>query len=87
MGACGDQRRGAPVVVDLFTGTGAIALAIAQARPDARVYAIERAHGALAWARRNLELHNEAGGTPIELLGGDVFDERLVDDLDGRSIW
>jgi release factor glutamine methyltransferase len=75
----------APVVVDLCSGTGAIALAIAQARPDATVHAIERADGALAWARRNLELHNDAGGTPIDLRGGDVFDQRLVNDLDGTA--
>ena len=37
----------APVVVDLCSGTGAIALAIAQARPDATVHAIERADGLL----------------------------------------
>ena len=75
----------APVVVDLCSGSGAIALAIAQARPDASVHAIERADGALAWARRNLELHNDAGGTPIDLRGGDIFDERLVNDLDGTA--
>ena len=75
----------APVVVDLCSGSGAIALAIAQARPDAVVHAIERADGALAWARRNLELHNDAGGTPIDLRGGDLFDERLVTDLDGTA--
>ncbi len=75
----------APVVVDLCSGSGAIALAIAQARPDATVHAIERADGALAWARRNLELHNDAGGTPIDLRGGDIFDERLVNDLDGTA--
>ena len=75
----------APVVVDLCSGSGAIALAIAQARPDAVVHAIERADGALAWARRNLELHNDAGGTPIDLRGGDLFDQRLVTDLDGTA--
>ncbi len=75
----------APVVVDLCSGSGAIALAIAQARPDATVHAIERADGALAWARRNLELHKDAGGTPIDLRGGDVFDQRLVTDLDGTA--
>lgn len=72
-----------PVVVDLCSGTGAIALAISVARPDARVIAVERAAGALAWARRNIELHVAAGGSPIELRGGDVTDEKLFYDLDG----
>lgn len=73
-----------PVVVDLCTGTGAIALAIAADRPDARVIAVEREPGALAWARRNLETHLEAGGTAVELRGGDLTDPRLLYDLDGR---
>ncbi len=74
-----------PVVVDLCTGSGAIALAIAQARPDAAVHAVERAPGALAWARRNLVLHRDAGGTPIDLRGGDFADQRLLADLDGSA--
>ncbi len=72
-----------PVVVDLCTGTGSIALAIAADRPDARVIAVERAPGALAWARRNLELHLESGGSAVELRGGDLTDPRLLFDLDG----
>ncbi|MEO7125321.1 MAG: peptide chain release factor N(5)-glutamine methyltransferase [Nakamurella sp.] len=72
-----------PVVVDLCTGSGAIALAIAMARPDATVYGVERSLGALAWARRNADLHVAAGHTPIELRGGDFADERLLADLDG----
>ncbi|MET3803425.1 release factor glutamine methyltransferase [Nakamurella sp. UYEF19] len=75
----------APVVIDLCSGSGAIALAIAQARPDARVHAVERAVGALAWARRNAELHRDAGGTPIDLRGGDITDERLLTDLEGTA--
>ena len=74
-----------PVVIDLCAGSGAIALAIAQARPDARVHAVERAAGALAWARRNADLHRDAGGTPIDLRGGDFTDERLLADLDGSA--
>ena len=74
-----------PVVVDLCTGSGAIALAIAQARPDARVHAVELAPGALAWARRNADLHRDAGGTPIDLRGGDFSDRRLLADLDGTA--
>jgi release factor glutamine methyltransferase len=74
-----------PVVIDLCSGTGAIALAVAQARPDARVHAVERAPGALAWARRNADLHRDAGGTPIDLRGGDFNDQRLLTDLDGTA--
>ena len=74
-----------PVVVDLCTGSGAIALAIAAERPDARVIAVERSPSALAWARRNVVAQTGAGRTQVELRGGDIFDERLLVDLDGAA--
>ena len=74
-----------PVVIDLCTGSGAIALAIALARPDARVVAVERSPAALAWARRNIEEHIAAGGSQVELRGGDLADERVLLDLDATA--
>jgi len=44
----------APVVTDLGTGSGAIALAIAQEVPRARVHAVEADPLARAWAERNI---------------------------------
>lgn len=46
-----DQRRR---VVDLCTGSGAIALAIASEQPDVDVWGIELSEDALHWALRNL---------------------------------
>src|SRR5580704_16947052 len=43
-----------PVVADLGTGSGAIALAIAQEVPGAKVHAVEADPRALAWAERNM---------------------------------
>jgi release factor glutamine methyltransferase len=73
-----------PVVVDLCTGSGALALAIAAERPDARVIGVERSSSALAWARRNAVAQTGAG-TEVELRGGDIFDERLLVDLEGAA--
>lgn len=49
-----------PIVVDLCTGSAAVALAVAIERPGTRVIAVEISDEALAWARRNLTDHAEA---------------------------
>lgn len=49
------QGRTAPTVLDLGTGSGAIALAIQHARQDARVTAVDRSAEALAVARANAQ--------------------------------
>ncbi|KRF00171.1 protein-(glutamine-N5) methyltransferase, release factor-specific [Nocardioides sp. Soil777] len=54
-----------PVVVDLCTGSGAIARAVADEVPAARVHAVELDEGAFAWAERNL------AGTGVDLRHGD----------------
>ena len=64
-----------PVVVDLGTGTGAIALAIADEVPAARVHAVEADPGAHTWAARN------AAGSAVDLRLGDMAD--AFGDLDG----
>jgi release factor glutamine methyltransferase len=52
-----------PVVVDLGTGTGAIALAVASEVPGSVVHAVEPSADALAWAERNVV----ATGIPVTL--------------------
>ncbi|HEY3529625.1 MAG TPA: peptide chain release factor N(5)-glutamine methyltransferase [Nocardioides sp.] len=64
-----------PVIVDLGTGSGAMAKAIAHEVPTARVHAVELDEGAHAWAARNL------AGTGVELRHGDLAD--AFDDLAG----
>ncbi|MEV6071789.1 peptide chain release factor N(5)-glutamine methyltransferase [Nocardia sp. NPDC052001] len=72
-----------PIVVDLCTGSGALALAIAHARPDVQMHAVELDSEAIAWARRNaLQLADE-GDTPIDLHAADVTDPELLSQLTG----
>lgn len=72
-----------PVVLDLCTGSGALALAIAHARPDAVVHAVEKDPHALAWARRNADLRASDGDTPVHLHHGDVTERTVLTELDG----
>jgi release factor glutamine methyltransferase len=58
-----------PLVVDLCTGSGAIALAVAIEIPSARVIAVELDPHAHAWARRNVD---ELAPGRVELLLGDA---------------
>lgn len=64
-----------PVVVDLCTGSGAIALAVATEVPQAQVHAVELDEPAHGWAARNLT------GSGVDLRQGDMADE--LRDLDG----
>lgn len=73
-----------PVIVDLCTGSGALALAFAASRPDAEVHGVEVDSQALAWARRNSDLRVAAGDRPVVLHAGDVADPGLLVDLEGR---
>lgn len=58
-----------PLAVDLCTGSGAIALALANEVPTARVRAVEKSPEAHAWAARNVA---RLGDGRVELLLGDV---------------
>ncbi|MDT8911673.1 peptide chain release factor N(5)-glutamine methyltransferase [Amycolatopsis sp. PS_44_ISF1] len=77
------QGRQYPVVVDLCTGSAALALALAHERPDAVVYAVDVDAQALAWARHNADVHSDAGNTPIRLYSGDITDPTMFAELDG----
>ncbi|MGW3646422.1 peptide chain release factor N(5)-glutamine methyltransferase [Streptomyces sp. NPDC000878] len=65
-----------PLIVDLCTGSGAIALALAQEVPRSRVHAVELSEDALAWTRKNME------GSRVDLRQGNALD--AFQDLDGQ---
>jgi release factor glutamine methyltransferase len=73
-----------PIVVDLGSGSGAIALSIAHEHPGARVTAVERDPGAIAWTRHNAMARVAAGDTAVGVVAGDMTDPALLSELDGR---
>ncbi|MGV0811513.1 peptide chain release factor N(5)-glutamine methyltransferase [Mycolicibacterium boenickei] len=76
--ACARQLPDRPVIVDLCTGSGALALGLAARWPEARVLAVENSPAALEFARRN------AAGTRVEILDADVTTPGLLPELDDR---
>jgi release factor glutamine methyltransferase len=67
-----------PLLVDLCTGTGALALALSRFWPDARVIAVDDSDEALDYAYRNVE------GSHVELVRADVTDNSQLPELDGQ---
>ena len=72
----------APLCVDLCTGSGTMAFAVANEVPGATVHAVERDEGALAWTRRNAENRVRAGDPEVQLHLGSV--EGCLPELDGK---
>ncbi|WP_433215775.1 peptide chain release factor N(5)-glutamine methyltransferase [Dactylosporangium sp. CS-047395] len=67
------------VVVDLCSGSGAIAVSFATQRAGASVAAVERSPAALEWLRRNVAAHAPA----VRVVAGDIADPAVLADLDG----
>ncbi|OBB15845.1 protein-(glutamine-N5) methyltransferase, release factor-specific [Mycobacteriaceae bacterium 1482268.1] len=67
-----------PLVVDLCTGSAALALGLSKFWPDARIVAVDDSDDALTYARRNV------AGSTVELVRGDVTDSMLLPELDGQ---
>ncbi|HVU92138.1 MAG TPA: methyltransferase, partial [Jatrophihabitans sp.] len=70
--------RAGDVAVDLCSGSGALALALAAELPGLEVVAVEADADALAWLRRN------AAGTPVTVVDADVAAGPLLPELAGR---
>jgi release factor glutamine methyltransferase len=76
--AVAQQLSRRPVIVDLCTGSGALAVALSKHWPDARVIGVDDSQDALAYARRN------TAGTTVELIQADVTEAGLLAELDGQ---
>ena len=65
-------------LVDLGSGSGAIALAVAYEIPDVKVIAVEKSEAALIWLRKNVELI----APQVEVILADVNDFELAEKVD-----
>ena len=72
----------APLVVDLCSGSGTMALSIANEVPTAQVHAVEVDPGAVQWLRRNAQARERAGDRPIQIHLASMTD--AVPELYGR---
>jgi release factor glutamine methyltransferase len=64
--------RAAPAIADVGTGSGAVAVSLAVARPDAVIFATDISPGALEVARANAQRHGV--GARVRLLCGDLVE-------------
>jgi release factor glutamine methyltransferase len=76
--ATAQRLAAAPVIVDVCTGSGALAVTLARHWAAARVIGIDDSDAAMDYARRNIE------GTAVELLRADVTTPGLLPELDRR---
>ncbi|MEV6298449.1 peptide chain release factor N(5)-glutamine methyltransferase [Actinoplanes sp. NPDC051861] len=75
----GIERTGpGALVVDLCSGSGAIAVSVADETGAGRVIAVERSAAALPWLRRNASAY-----PVVEVVAGDVTDPGLLSELHG----
>ncbi|MBQ8228557.1 MAG: peptide chain release factor N(5)-glutamine methyltransferase [Clostridia bacterium] len=64
-----------PVVFDLCSGSGCIAVSVAKLFPKAKVYAVEKSQDALAYLKKNVKLNKAKN---VEIINGDIADKRLL---------
>lgn len=64
-----------PVVFDLCSGSGCIAISVAKLFPKAKVYAVEKSEVAVSYLKKNVKLNKARN---VEIISGDIADKRLL---------
>lgn len=67
-----------PVVIDLCSGSGCIAISVAKHLPNAMVYAIEKSDLAFPYLKKNIWLNCVFN---VSAVHGDIFDRTLLSDI------
>lgn len=68
-----------PVVLDLCSGSGCVAISIAKEREDAKVFAIEKTKEAYGYLKQNIEYNQIRNVDPFL---GDIFDKMIYNYFD-----
>ncbi len=69
------KSKKAPVVFDLCSGSGCIAISVAKLCPGATVYAVEKSDEAFSFLEENIRLNNADG---VKAIKGDILDKNLL---------
>ncbi|MCQ2471425.1 MAG: peptide chain release factor N(5)-glutamine methyltransferase [Clostridia bacterium] len=64
-----------PVIFDLCSGSGCIAISIAKLFPKAKVYAVEKSHEACVYLKKNIKLNKVKN---VELIQGDIASSLIL---------
>lgn len=67
-----------PVVIDLCSGSGCIAISVAKHLPNAKVYAVEKSDLAFSYLKKNIWLNCVFN---VSAVHGDIFDSTLLSDI------
>ena len=79
---CREKAMSAPVIIDLCSGTGCIAITLEKQLPGSKVYAVEVSEAALGYLRQNKALNN----SDITIVEGDVLSEETLSRLPQADI-
>lgn len=69
------KKKNEPIVFDLCSGSGCIAISVAKFCPNSTVYAVEKSDAAFNYLIKNIELN---GVKNVKAVKGDVFDKTIL---------
>lgn len=69
------KKKNVPVVFDLCSGSGCIAISVAKFCPNSTVYAVEKSDAAFNYLMKNIELN---GVKNVKAVKGDIFDKTIL---------
>lgn len=72
------KKRENPIVFDLCSGSGCIAISVAKLCPSSTVYAVEKSDCAFDFLMKNIEINDVKN---VKAVKGDIFDKELLSEV------